>query len=117
MIVNLTLLLVSLKYKHPTVLPLGLVIKQRGKPTPSPPLSPLLSPCTDSYYLPCELRTEAMSGPRFEQTSEQFQPRPMAAIELIKEEPIRLIQERVAACDGGKLHILTVCVRKGADMM
>ncbi|GAA6062753.1 hypothetical protein JCM10212_005549 [Sporobolomyces blumeae] len=46
-------------------------------------------------------RTEAMVGPRFEQTAEQFQPRPLAAIELISEEPIRLVQARVAACDGG----------------
>jgi hypothetical protein len=43
-----------------------------------------------------------MVGPRFEQTSELFQPRPLAAIELIKEEPIRLVEGRVAACDGGK---------------
>ncbi|GAA5841733.1 hypothetical protein JCM11251_007069 [Rhodosporidiobolus azoricus] len=46
-------------------------------------------------------RTEAMVGPRFEQTSEEFQPRPLAAIELIQEEPIRIVQGRVAACDGG----------------
>lgn len=43
-----------------------------------------------------------MVGPRFEQTAELFQPRPLAAIELIKEEPIRLVEGRVAACDGGK---------------
>ncbi|GAA5854950.1 hypothetical protein JCM8547_002319 [Rhodosporidiobolus lusitaniae] len=46
-------------------------------------------------------RTDAMVGPRFEQTAEQYQPRPLAAIELIQEEPIRLVQGRVAACDGG----------------
>jgi hypothetical protein len=45
--------------------------------------------------------TEAMVGPRFEQTAEAFQPRPLAAIELIAEEPIRLVKGRVAACDGG----------------
>lgn len=42
-----------------------------------------------------------MVGPRFEQTAEEFQPRPLAAIELIAEEPIRLVEDRVAACDGG----------------
>ncbi|GAA5849153.1 hypothetical protein JCM9279_005805 [Rhodotorula babjevae] len=46
-------------------------------------------------------RTEAMVGPRFEQTNEMFQPRPLAAIELIQDEPIRLVEGRVAACDGG----------------
>ncbi|GAA6044244.1 hypothetical protein JCM8097_002195 [Rhodosporidiobolus ruineniae] len=46
-------------------------------------------------------RTEAMVGPRFEQTAEAYQPRPLAAVELIAEEPIRLVQGRVAACDGG----------------
>ncbi|GAA5826086.1 hypothetical protein JCM3770_000982 [Rhodotorula araucariae] len=46
-------------------------------------------------------RTEAMVGPRFEQTSELFQPRPLAAIELIQDEPIRLVEGRKAACDGG----------------
>jgi NADH dehydrogenase (ubiquinone) Fe-S protein 6 len=42
-----------------------------------------------------------MVGPRFEQTAELFQPRPLAAIELIAQEPVRLIEGRVAACDGG----------------
>lgn len=42
-----------------------------------------------------------MVGPRFEQTAEAFQPRPLAAIELIAEEPIRLVESRVASCDGG----------------
>lgn len=42
-----------------------------------------------------------MIGPRFEQTAQEFQPRPLAAIELIAEEPIRLISARVAVCDGG----------------
>ncbi|GJN91968.1 hypothetical protein Rhopal_004996-T1 [Rhodotorula paludigena] len=46
-------------------------------------------------------RTEAMVGPRFEQTAEAFQPRPLAAVELIKEEPIRIVQGKQAACDGG----------------
>jgi len=43
-----------------------------------------------------------MVGPRFEQTAEQFQPRPLAAIELIAQEPVIKVAGRVAACDGGK---------------
>ena len=49
----------------------------------------------------CADSTEAMVGPRFEQTAEAFQPRPLAAVELIAEEPIRLIDGRTAPCDGG----------------
>ncbi|KAJ1920034.1 hypothetical protein H4219_001563 [Mycoemilia scoparia] len=46
-------------------------------------------------------RDVAMSGPRFEQTDLAGQPRPMAAIELINEEPIRFVAGRKAVCDGG----------------
>lgn len=49
-----------------------------------------------------------MVGPRFEQTAEAFQPRPLAAIELIAEEPIRLVEDRVASCDGGKSACLVL---------
>lgn len=48
-------------------------------------------------------RTEAMVGPRFEQTAEQFQPRPLAAIELIAQEPVIKVNARVVSCDGGEL--------------
>lgn len=47
--------------------------------------------------------TETMVGPRFEQTAEAYQPRPLAAIELIQEEPIRMVHARRAVCDGGEL--------------
>lgn len=48
-----------------------------------------------------------MVGPRFEQTAQEFQPRPLAAIELIAQEPIRLVKSRVAVCDGGVCRNLT----------
>lgn len=48
-------------------------------------------------------RQNAMKGPRFEQMDLQFQPQPLAAIEMIQREPIRLSAKRIAACDGGKL--------------
>ncbi|KAF4623560.1 hypothetical protein D9613_001801 [Agrocybe pediades] len=41
------------------------------------------------------------SGPRFEQTAMEFQPNPLSAMELIAQEPIRLVQGRKAVCDGG----------------
>jgi len=46
-------------------------------------------------------RAKAMSGPRFEQTIMDLQPRPQAAIELIHKQPVRWTHERVVACDGG----------------
>lgn len=62
-----------------------------------------------------------MVGPRFEQTAQEFQPAPLAAIGLIAEEPIRLVTARSASCDGGSssfvplrkkdsiLTIVTIC--------
>ncbi|RIA92206.1 hypothetical protein C1645_765666 [Glomus cerebriforme] len=47
-------------------------------------------------------RDEAMIGPRFEQTDLEAQPRPLAAIDLIAEEPIHYVEGRVAVCHGGK---------------
>lgn len=46
-------------------------------------------------------RQNAMKGPRFEQLDMRFQPQPLAAIEMIQREPIRLSSKRIAACDGG----------------
>ncbi|KAM7193614.1 hypothetical protein V8F33_007707 [Rhypophila sp. PSN 637] len=46
-------------------------------------------------------RSEAMTGPRFEQTDFSVQPQPYAAIELIHKEPVRWTHDRVVACDGG----------------
>ncbi|RHZ48981.1 hypothetical protein Glove_535g38 [Diversispora epigaea] len=46
-------------------------------------------------------REEAMVGPRFEQTDLEAQPRPLAAIELIAEEPIHYVEGRIAVCHGG----------------
>ncbi|KKA20027.1 hypothetical protein T310_5970 [Rasamsonia emersonii CBS 393.64] len=46
-------------------------------------------------------RELAMTGPRFEQTIMEYQPRPYAAIELIHKQPVRWQKERVVACDGG----------------
>ncbi|PWN48543.1 hypothetical protein IE53DRAFT_370523 [Violaceomyces palustris] len=46
-------------------------------------------------------RLEAMKGPRFEQMDMSLQPQPLAAIEMISREPIRMSTKRVVACDGG----------------
>lgn len=41
------------------------------------------------------------SSPRFEQTAMDLQPNPLSAMELIANEPIRLVHGRKAVCDGG----------------
>ncbi|KAI8978413.1 zinc-finger domain-containing protein [Pilobolus umbonatus] len=46
-------------------------------------------------------KADAMRGPRFEQTDLSTQPNPMAAIELIAEEPVRFVDTRITSCDGG----------------
>ncbi|KAI6869567.1 NADH-ubiquinone oxidoreductase, partial [Hortaea werneckii] len=46
-------------------------------------------------------RSEAMVGPRFEQTIMEDQPRPYAAIDLIHKQPVRWTNKRSVSCDGG----------------
>ncbi|KIK28550.1 hypothetical protein PISMIDRAFT_7539 [Pisolithus microcarpus 441] len=46
-------------------------------------------------------RPAARSGPRFEQTAMELQPNPLSAMELIANEPVRIVQGRKAVCDGG----------------
>lgn len=60
------------------------------------------SPARMLTKLPATDRSNAMRGPRFEQAAMELQPQPLAAIELIAEEPIRLVPTRIAACDGGE---------------
>ncbi|KAA1471489.1 hypothetical protein DENSPDRAFT_744389, partial [Dentipellis sp. KUC8613] len=46
-------------------------------------------------------RPSGTDGPRFEQTVMELQPTPLSAMELIANEPVRLVQGRKAVCDGG----------------
>ncbi|KAF9231707.1 ubiquinone oxidoreductase 20 kd subunit [Melanogaster broomeanus] len=46
-------------------------------------------------------RPAAFSGARFEQTVLELQPQPLSAMELIANEPIRVVHGRKAVCDGG----------------
>ncbi|KAJ1860088.1 hypothetical protein LPJ73_001535 [Coemansia sp. RSA 2703] len=46
-------------------------------------------------------RSDVVNDPRFIQADLLGQPRPMAAIELIAEEPVRQVETRLACCDGG----------------
>lgn len=47
-------------------------------------------------------RPAGQSGPRFEQTFMELQPNPLSAMELVANEPIRLVHGRKVVCDGGK---------------
>ncbi|KAF5314123.1 hypothetical protein D9611_006803 [Ephemerocybe angulata] len=44
------------------------------------------------------------SNPRFEQTIMELQPAPLSAMEMIANEPIRVVQGRKAVCDGGTVN-------------
>ncbi|KAF9044545.1 hypothetical protein BDZ89DRAFT_1059023 [Hymenopellis radicata] len=46
-------------------------------------------------------RPAAQSSPRFEQTVMETQPNPLSAMQLIADEPIRMVSGRKAVCDGG----------------
>ncbi|KAF8898749.1 zinc-finger domain-containing protein [Infundibulicybe gibba] len=46
-------------------------------------------------------RPDGGSGPRFEQTAMELQPNPLSAMELVANEPVRLVNGRRAVCDGG----------------
>ncbi|KAG8968088.1 hypothetical protein FRC03_008787 [Tulasnella sp. 419] len=47
-------------------------------------------------------RPQAASIPRFEQINMDLQPQPLSAMELIDNEPVRLVHGRRAVCDGGE---------------
>ena len=46
-------------------------------------------------------RPTAGSSPRFEQTNMDLQPAPLSAMEMIAQEPVRMVKGRKAVCDGG----------------
>ncbi|KAG0374432.1 hypothetical protein BGX24_010413 [Mortierella sp. AD032] len=46
-------------------------------------------------------KKNAFKGPRFENTDIDAQPQPQAAIDLIAQEPVRMVEGRRARCDGG----------------
>ncbi|KAJ3527723.1 hypothetical protein NM688_g8092 [Phlebia brevispora] len=46
-------------------------------------------------------RPQGKSAPRFEQTAMELQPHPLSAMDMIANEPIRVVHGRKAVCDGG----------------
>jgi NADH dehydrogenase (ubiquinone) Fe-S protein 6 len=56
------------------------------------------------------LRPGLGSSPSFEQTNMDLQPNPLSAMELISQEPVRVVNGRKAVCDGGAcLAVFTPC--------
>jgi len=47
------------------------------------------------------------TSPRFEQTNMELQPNPLSAMELIANEPVRIVHGRKAVCDGGLVLFYT----------
>lgn len=88
-----------------------------GSPKPSQPL-PSLTPDASSpremqqspNYLTTwstsqNPRGNATAGPRFEQVDMELQATPFSAMAKVAEDPVRLVEGRRAACDGGKAAI------------
>jgi len=93
--------------------------------TPSPPQTktPVPSPSPSQHLSPIEApppqapnkverwstmqapRPAAASLPRFEQTDMSLQPQPLSAMQLLSEDPIRVIHGRKAVCDGGECRV------------
>ncbi|KAF8560351.1 ubiquinone oxidoreductase 20 kd subunit [Imleria badia] len=78
-----------------------------SKPTPPAPVSESSDVAPQSPNYPTtwsttqKPRPAARSGPRFEQTLMELQPNPLSAMELVANEPIRVVHGRKAVCDGG----------------
>jgi NADH dehydrogenase (ubiquinone) Fe-S protein 6 len=79
-------------------------VPAEAKPVPSlVPQSPNRAATWSTEQRP---RPAGQSGPRFEQTTMELQPNPLSAMELIANEPIRLVESRKAVCDGGTFDLL-----------
>lgn len=55
------------------------------------------------------LRPGLGSSPRFEQTNIDLQPNPLSAMELVSQEPVRVVDGRKAVCDGGACLATFTC--------
>jgi len=88
---------------------------QTGTPVPSPTPSQNLPPVeapppqapnrVEPWSIMQAPRPAAASLPRFEQTDMSLQPRPLSAMQLVSEDPIRIVHGRKAVCDGGECRV------------
>ncbi|TQS32050.1 hypothetical protein Golomagni_07645, partial [Golovinomyces magnicellulatus] len=56
---------------------------------------------TDVWSRSQKPRSQAMTGPRFEQTDFNLQPQSLSAMEMIHKEPVRWTHDRIVECNGG----------------
>lgn len=75
-----------------------------SKPQPSVP-APQAPNYPTAWSTNQQTRAAAASNPRFEQTVIELQPNPLSAMELVANEPVRLVHGRKAVCDGGERSI------------
>ena len=88
---------------------------QAGTPVPSPTPSQDLPPVealppqapnkVERWSTMQAPRPAAASLPRFEQTDMSLQPRPLSAMQMVSEDPIRIVHGRKAVCDGGECRV------------
>lgn len=65
------------------------------------PAAPQAPNYPDTWSASQKSRADAFTGPRFEQTVLDLQPKPLSAMQLVSEDPIRIVHGRKAVCDGG----------------
>ena len=77
------------------------VTNYQGEPKATAAVAPQSPNYPTAWSENQQLRPTQHSGPRFEQAVMELQPNPLSAMEMINQEPIRLVQGRKAVCDGG----------------
>lgn len=87
------------------VRPLARLASSSAVTTPPPVAPKQVAPQAPNYPATWSTnqapRPAGRSGPRFEQTAMELQPNPLSAMEMIANEPIRVVHGRKAVCDGG----------------
>lgn len=82
-----------------------------AQPHTPPNIPATQAPNTKEVWSPSQNpRDLAMRGPRFEQINYELQPLPLAGMEMISREPIRLTPKRIISCDGGEMKISACCM-------
>ena len=77
-------------------------VPAEAKPISTPTFAPQAPNRPSTWSTNQRPRPAGQSGPRFEQTVMELQPNPLSAMELVANEPIRLVHGRKAVCDGGE---------------
>lgn len=79
-----------------------LTSKSTGTAIPATPVVQQAPNRVGTWTQSQETRSNAINHPKFLQKDLSKQPQPYAAIDLISKEPVRFINDRIAACQGNK---------------